>query len=182
MIEIRFHGRGGQGAVVASNILADAAFSEGKDVQSFPYFGVERRGAPVTAFTRIDFKPIRIKSQIYEPDYVIVLEPSLMKFNLDQIIHGLKSEGTIIVNTPQPPQHFGLKFRTATVDATRIAIKYGLGSKTTPIVNTTILGAFAKVSDLVRLDSIHQSIRKNIKVKPENNVEASEEAYNSVTM
>ncbi len=78
MIEIRFHGRGGQGAVVASNILADAAFREGKYVQAFPYFGVERRGAPVTSFTRIDKNPIKIKSQVYTPNYVVVLDPTLM--------------------------------------------------------------------------------------------------------
>ena len=79
MIEIRFHGRGGQGAQIACKILATAAFHEGKDVQAFPYFGVERRGAPVTAFTKIDDRAIRVKSMIYEPDYVIVLDESLLK-------------------------------------------------------------------------------------------------------
>ena len=78
MIEVRFHGRGGQGVVVASEVLANAAFREGFEVASFPYFGVERRGAPVTAYARYDRKPIRLRSSIYEPDYVVVLDSSLM--------------------------------------------------------------------------------------------------------
>ena len=97
MIEIRFHGRGGQGAVVASNILAEAAFMEGKDVCSFPFFGVERRGAPVTAFTRVDSRPIRVKSGIYAPDHVIVLDPSLLK--AVDVLAGLKKGGIVLVNT-----------------------------------------------------------------------------------
>ena len=102
MIEIRFHGRGGQGAVTAANLLAMAAFREGKDVQAFPYFGVERRGAPVTAFTKIDDRPVRIKSQIYEPDHVIVMDSSLLKaVDVDQ---GLKNGGVILVNTDKKPQ------------------------------------------------------------------------------
>ncbi|MCK5562096.1 MAG: 2-oxoacid:acceptor oxidoreductase family protein, partial [Thermoplasmata archaeon] len=101
MIEIRFHGRGGQGAVVASNILAEAAFREGKDVQAFPYFGVERRGAPVTAFTKIDEKPIRVRSQIYEPDHVIVLDQSLLR-SID-VAQGIKPGGLILVNIDKTP-------------------------------------------------------------------------------
>ena len=97
MIEIRFHGRGGQGAVTAANILAEAAFREGNDVQAFPYFGVERRGAPVTAFTKIDKKPIRVKSQIYEPDYVVVLAPQLVQ--AINVAEGLKPDGIVIINT-----------------------------------------------------------------------------------
>ena len=102
MIEIRFHGRGGQGAVIGANILAQAAFKEGKDVQAFPYFGVERRGAPVTAFTKIDHRPVRIKSQIYEPDYVVVLDASLLKaVDVDQ---GLKPGGIVLINTDKDPK------------------------------------------------------------------------------
>ncbi|MEM3493904.1 MAG: 2-oxoacid:acceptor oxidoreductase family protein, partial [Thermoplasmata archaeon] len=97
MYEIRFHGRGGQGAVIASNLLAEAFFIEGYDVQAFPYFGVERRGAPVTAFTRADTKPIRVKMQIYEPNYVVVLDPSVMLKT--DVTSGLKQGGFVLINT-----------------------------------------------------------------------------------
>ena len=97
MIEIRFHGRGGQGAQIASRILAEACFEEGYDVQAFPYFGVERRGAPVTAFTRMDDRPIRVKSQIYKPDFVIVMDPSLLQ--AVDVTSGLKEGGLVMVNT-----------------------------------------------------------------------------------
>jgi len=98
MIEIRIHGRGGQGAVIASEVLAMAAFREGKHVTSFPAFGVERRGAPVAAFTRIDDRPIRLKCEIYAPDHVVVLDPSLLQ--VVDVTAGLKPGGWILVNSP----------------------------------------------------------------------------------
>ena len=97
MIEIRFHGRGGQGAVIASNILAEAAFKEGKYVQAFPFFGIERRGAPILSFTRIDEKAIRIKNQIYNPDCIVVLDPTLI--DAVDVTSGLKENGLILLNT-----------------------------------------------------------------------------------
>ena len=102
MIEIRFHGRGGQGAVVASRLLAVAAAGEGKDVQSFPFFGVERRGAPVTAFTKIDSGRIYVKSMIYEPDYVVVMDPSLL--TAVDVTSGLKEDGVLLVNSGRSPE------------------------------------------------------------------------------
>ncbi|MFA5558435.1 MAG: 2-oxoacid:acceptor oxidoreductase family protein, partial [Methanofastidiosum sp.] len=110
MIEIRFHGRGGQGAVVASTILADAAFREGKYVQAFPYFGVERRGAPVTSFTRIDKNPIKIRSQVYTPNYIVVLDPTLME--VTEITSGLSEGGVVLINSDKDPKYYNLSFKT----------------------------------------------------------------------
>ena len=138
MIEIRIHGRGGQGAVIASQILAQAAFQSGMHVQAFPSFGSERRGAPVTAFLRLDQTPIRLHSEIYRPDGVIVLDPSFLSLQLVDVCAGLKAGGWILINTPKAPDAFsGMEaFRVATVDASGIARSHGLGSATAPIVNT----------------------------------------------
>lgn len=177
MIEVRFHGRGGQGSVVASNVLANAAAIEGNDVQSFPYFGVERRGAPVSAFTRIDDKPIRIKSQIYEPDYVVVLDASLIQGV--NVVEGLKKDGLVIVNTPFTFEELAPPWdaRTITTDATGIAIEHGLGSVNQPIVNTSILGALAKSTGLVRIESIIAAIRDMVSRRTEDNARAAMKAY-----
>jgi 2-oxoacid:acceptor oxidoreductase gamma subunit (pyruvate/2-ketoisovalerate family) len=179
MIEIRFHGRGGQGAVVASNLLAMAAFREGKDVQAFPYFGVERRGAPVTAFTKLDDKPVRVKSQIYEPDHVIVMDASLLK--AVDVTQGLKTGGLVLINTDKKPREVqGIKGNIATVDATAIAVKHGLGSREAPIVNTAILGAFAKATGIVKIESLVESILDSAPAKKSENAEAAKEAYETV--
>jgi len=182
MIEVRIHGRGGQGAVIASKVLADAAFREGRYVQSFPSFGVERRGAPVAAFTRIDDRPVRVRCQIYHPDHVMVLDPSLMQ--VVDVTAGLKEGGWILINSEQPPESFGLssRFRVATVDANRIAMKYHLGPRTAPIVNTAILGAFARITGIVSLEAVTEAVREAVPVKPEDNVAATKEAYESVVV
>lgn len=183
MIEIRFHGRGGQGAVVASRVMADAAFREGKDVQAFPYFGVERRGAPVTAFTKIDDKNIRDKSMIYEPDLVVVLEASLIQ--AVDVTAGLKEDGLVLVNTEGDPkkikEELGVK-NLAVVNATKIAIENNLGSKVQPIVNTAIVGALAKCSGLVTIDSVANSILNMVPRYAEKNAKAARDAYESVTI
>mgnify|MGYP000011627571 CR=1 FL=1 len=182
MIEIRFHGRGGQGSVVASKILADAVASEGKYVQAFPEFGVERRGQPVTAFIRIDDRPVQFHCKIYEPDHIVVLDPTLIE--VVNVTEGLKHGGWVIINTIKSPDEMKeifKNFRIATVDATSIAINHGLGSKSAPIVNTAILGAFARVfPDIVKLESIEQAIKKGAPVKPEENAASARDAYNSV--
>ncbi len=181
MIEIRFHGRGGQGSVIASKILAKAFFMEGKYVSAFPYYGVERRGAPVTAFTRVDDKPIRAKYQIYEPDYVIVLDPSLL--TAVDVLHGLKRNGWILVNTAKKPMELRstLNFpHIATVDATTIALKHHLGSQAAPIVNTAILGAFSKLSRMVKIETVMDAIRQMAPIKQEENAQAAKDAYESV--
>lgn len=181
MIQIRFHGRGGQGSVVASNILAAAAFLEDKWVQSFPFFGVERRGAPVTAYTKIDDKPIWDRSEIREPDYVIVLDSSLVA--VVDITDGLKQDGLVLVNSEKKPSEIELgdSFRIATVDATTIAVSHGLGSKSAPIVNSAILGAFSKVSGEIGIDSLEKSIMKMAPAKPKENAAAAIEAYEKVS-
>jgi len=177
MIEIRIHGRGGQGAVIASKVLAAAVFREGKYVQSFPAFGVERRGAPVTAFTRVDDQPVRIRCQIYEPDHIVVLDPTLLE--AVDVTAGLKEGGWIIINSDQVPAAFNLpaKYRVATVDAQSIAIKHRLGPKSAPIVNTAILGAFARATGIVSLEAVAEAVRESVPLKPDENVAATREAY-----
>lgn len=177
MIEIRFHGRGGQGAVVASQLFADAAFLEGKDVQAFPYFGVERRGAPVTAFTKIDSDKIRDKAMIYEPDIVVVLEPSLLQ--AVNVTEGLKEGGLVLINTEEDRasicERLGMK-NVATVGATKIALANKLGSRAQPIVNTAIVGALAKASGLVSIDSVIMATLK-LPLYADRNAEAARQAY-----
>jgi 2-oxoacid:acceptor oxidoreductase gamma subunit (pyruvate/2-ketoisovalerate family) len=177
MFEIRFHGRGGQGAVVASSVLASAFFKEGKFVQAFPSFGAERRGAPVTAFTRIDDRKISIRFGIYKPDCLVILDSSLSrKANITQ---GLKEDHWIIINSDRTPAdfHFLGDYPVATIDASSIARKYKLGSPSIPIVNTTILGAFARVTGLVKIESVLEAIRESAPSMPEENARAAQEAY-----
>lgn len=180
MIEIRIHGRGGQGAVIASKLLAQSFFKEGKYIQAFPTYGVERRGAPVAAFVRVDDKPVLIRSQIYQPDHIVVLDPSLLE--AVDVTSGLKEGGWVLINTVRDPDDFKdlQKYRVATVDASGIAVKYSLGSKSHPIVNTAILGAFAKVTGFVSIDSIVEAIKESVPLMPENNAKAAREAYDKV--
>ncbi|MCD6118064.1 2-oxoacid:acceptor oxidoreductase family protein [bacterium] len=182
MLEIRFHGRGGQGAVKASDILAMAAFAEGKEVQAFPFFGVERRGAPVTAFTRISDNEIRIHSYIYEPDILVVLDPGLI--GAVPITDGLKPGGKIIINSSRKPDEFSFPevkdVSVFTADCSMIAQKYGLGSKAAPIVNTTILGAVAKATGIIKIDSICDAIMTKIPIKKEENAQAARETFENV--
>ncbi|MCX7973142.1 MAG: 2-oxoacid:acceptor oxidoreductase family protein [Candidatus Aminicenantes bacterium] len=177
MMEIRFHGRGGQGTVVASKILADALAKEGNYVQAYPEFGVERRGAPVYAFIRIDNKPIYDKSRIYTPDHVVVVDPTLVEA-IDVTV-GLKPGGIIIINSDREPEDFRFQeiYRVATINATDIAVKYKLGTLATPIVNTAIVGAVIKILNLCRLESLVEAIREGVPIKPEDNIRAATEAY-----
>ncbi|MBI4757701.1 MAG: 2-oxoacid:acceptor oxidoreductase family protein [Chloroflexi bacterium] len=177
MVEIRMHGRGGQGAVIASQILAAALFKEGKYVQAFPAFGVERRGAPVTAFLRMDDRKIWLKSEIYEPDHVVVLDAGLIE-TVD-VTAGLKDGGWVIINSEKPPGEFRLstKYRVATVDASSIAIRHRLGSRTAPIVNTAILGAFARSTGLVGIDAVVEAVKNAVPTNKEANARATREAY-----
>lgn len=179
MIEIRIHGRGGQGAVVASKMLVTAAAKEGKKVQAFPFFGAERRGAAVAAFARIDDQKIRIHSEVYTPDYVIVLDPVLYK--TVPVTAGLKKGGSILLNSPQDPSSYSFpEFKVATVDAGGIARKHKLGSRTEPIVNTAILGAFAKVTGIIGIEALAETIRESIPAKGKENEAAAREAYERV--
>jgi len=180
MIEIRIHGRGGQGAVVASQILATALFKEGKCVQSFPAFGVERRGAPVTAFTRVDESAIRLRCEIYQPDHLMVLDPTLIE--AVNITSGLKEQGWIVINSDKSPAdiHLPPTYRVATVDANAIAVKFKLGTRTSPIVNTAILGAFARATHIVSIGAIVEAVKEAVPIGPENNAAACQQAYDTV--
>lgn len=182
MIEVRFHGRGGQGSVVASELLARAAFEEGKDVQAFPMFGVERRGAPVTAFTRIDEKTVRDHSKIHEPDIVIILDTALL--DAVDVTEGLKEDGDVIINTGKDPSEMKIDIEkdadVYTVDASDIAIEHGLGSEMAPIVNTAILGAVCKATGMVDIDTLSDVILKHAPAKNEANAKAAEQAHDEI--
>ena len=156
MKEIRIHGRGGQGSVMAARMLASAFVLEGKCVASFPMYGFERRGAPVQAFTRIDDKPIREKTQVYNPDCMVVIDPTLLK--LSTLFTGLKPEGILIVNSPKPLEtklDNNLKLM-GIVNATQIA----LGEIGRDIPNTCLLGAFAATTQWLKLESIITSLKE----------------------
>jgi pyruvate ferredoxin oxidoreductase gamma subunit len=174
MIEIRIHGRGGQGVVTAARLLATAAFEDGKWVQSFPMFGVERRGAPVEGYVRIDDKPIRIRCHVYSPDYILVLDQSLI--DVINIASGIKKGGMIIINSKVSYKK-RFKCKTVSVDLFSIAEEI-LGR---PIVNTAMLGAFAGITKLVTLNSLLKAIEKGMDKKyVEMNKKLVERAYEMV--
>ena len=160
ILEFRWHGRGGQGAWTASELLARTALLEGKYIQSFPEFGPERMGAPVTAFTRISTEPIRIHCAIYDPDVVVVLDSTLLK--TVPVTAGINSEeDTIIINSTDSPAKVRETLRVEkgkvwTIPATEIAIKT-LGS---PITNTAMLGAVARATSVVTLEGIEKTVKE----------------------
>ncbi len=179
MLEIRFHGRGGTGTVTASRALAKAVFYEGKHAVTFPSFGAERRGAPVLAFARIDENKIRKRTQIYEPDVVVVLDDSLVE--LGDVVKGLKKGGLCIVNTTHKPEEIQLSkpTRVATVNATKIA-KEEIGLA---ITNSAILGALVRATDVVSLENLKKGImsvfgEKLGETAALKNAKAAERAYN----
>lgn len=182
MRELRIHGRGGQGAVIASKILAVAIFREGRWVQSFPAFGVERRGAPVTAFLRMDDAPIQLRCEIVAPDDLIVLDPTLLA--AIDITAGLKPGGSILINSPLAPEdyaHLG-PYQIATVDANTIAQAHGLGSRTQPIVNTAIVGAYATFTGVVSLDAICAAIAEEVPQHFDANIAAARDSSGRLRM
>ena len=182
LVEIVFHGRGGQGAVTAANLLVAAALKDGnKGVQAFPFFGAERRGAPVRAFARISEDEINLRSEIYNPDIVIVLDESIM--DIVDALKGLKEEGKILINSRKKPNDFDFskKFRVATVDATGVALKNEILVGGIPVVNTPILGAIPKILDKVTLKSIKEIVKEKWKGElSDKNVKATQEAYDQV--
>jgi 2-oxoacid:acceptor oxidoreductase gamma subunit (pyruvate/2-ketoisovalerate family) len=180
ILEVRWHGRGGQGAWTASELLARTAIYEGKHIQSFPEFGPERMGAPVTAFTRISTEPIRIHCAVYNPDVVAVLDPTLLK--AVPFTEGLDEKGTILINSKDNPAEIRKTLNTKkgkvwTVPATEIAIKI-LG---TPITNTAMLGAMARVTGIVNLQSVEKVVRERFRQDvAEKNFAVVKEAYEGV--
>lgn len=182
LIEICLHGRGGQGSVTAANILVAAALKDGnKGVQAFPFFGAERRGAPVKAFARISDEEIHLRSEVYSPDIVIILDESIME--IVDTLKGLKKDGRVLINTTKEPDDFDFskKYNVATVDATGIAIKYDSLVGGIPVVNTPILGAVPKILDRVTLKSIQETVKNKWKGElADKNVKATQDAYDSV--
>jgi pyruvate ferredoxin oxidoreductase gamma subunit/2-oxoisovalerate ferredoxin oxidoreductase gamma subunit len=182
LVEIVFHGRGGQGSVTAANLLVAAALRDGNiGVQAFPFFGAERRGAPVRAFARISGDEIHLRSEIYNPDIVIVLDESIME--IVDVLKGLKKDGIILINTRKKPEEFDFskKFKVATVDATGVALKHEILVGGIPVVNTPILGAIPKIMSQVTLDSIQEVVKSKWKSELGNkNVKATQDAYNDV--
>ncbi len=187
MIEIRWHGRGGQGAKTASLLLADAAFNTGKYIQGFPEYGPERMGAPITAYNRISSEPIRIHSNIYEPDYVVVVDDTLLE-SVD-VTSGLKETGAIIINTKRDKEHLqkslkGYQGKVYTIDAKEISEK-ALGRY---FPNTPMLAAIVKVSGIMSdeefLQDMQGSFKHKFAKKPEvidGNMKALEMALSQVT-
>jgi pyruvate ferredoxin oxidoreductase gamma subunit len=182
-VEIRWHGRGGQGIVTANEILAAAALREGMYMKAFPEFGPERMGSPIVAFARISDAPINVHSQVYYPDYVVVVDPTLL--HLPNILEGLKQTGTIIANYPDGSanlkQVLGQKYDAHAVNATKISTEE-LGR---PMTNTAMLGALVKVSKIVSLESVTAELRVKFQGKfsaevTEKNVSAVERAYQEV--
>jgi len=180
MQEIRFHGRGGQGTVVASIILAKAFFSAGYYVQSFPVFGVERRGAPVEAYLRLDTEKILVRCNVYTPDHVVVQDVKLLE-NVP-VTGGLKAGGWVLLNAAAQPASLAIfsGFRLAWVDATAIAIQNRLGSRTHPIINTAVIGAFARILEMPPMEMICEAIKQDIQTEPEQNIQAAQAAYDRV--
>ncbi|RMG58542.1 MAG: pyruvate ferredoxin oxidoreductase [Deltaproteobacteria bacterium] len=183
MLEIRIHGRGGQGAVLASRILAWAFFRQGKFVQSFPFFGVERRGAPVFACTRVSDAPIRERCLIREPTVILVLDPHL---SLEEsVFTGLKEGGTAVMNLhgedalSRLPALNG-RWKVFAVDGSGIALSHGLGTATSPIVNTVMVGAFGKATGLLSVEDLTFGIEKVLGKKSERDIAGMEKAYRKV--
>ena len=175
MIELRLHGRGGQGAVTSAELLAQAAISEGKYAQAFPSFGPERRGAPVVAFCRISDEPIRLRTNIYHPDLVLVLDPSILR--LVKVSAGLKAEGILVTNTKysgaEIREELSLTHDLATCNATRIA-REELGL---PITNTTMLGALLKAREVVPVDTLIGPLEKRFGRIASKNISAFKRAF-----
>jgi pyruvate ferredoxin oxidoreductase gamma subunit len=180
MIEIRFHGRGGQGSVTSAELLAIAAIGEGKYAQAFPSFGPERRGAPVVAFCRISDQPIRIRANVYEPDIVLVLDSTLLK--IVNVAAGMKPNGILVTTSKESPEKvrelLKIKNRLAVVDAIKIAMEI-LG---VPITNTAMLGSLVKASELIKKESFILPLKERFGRIAEKNISAFERAYQETVL
>ena len=175
MIEIRFHGRGGQGAVTSAELTALAAIEHGKYAQAFPAFGPERRGAPVLAFVRVSEEPIRTREKISQPDIVVVLDPTLL--DIVNVSAGLKEDGIVVLNTTKSVEEVrkasGIKSKLALVDATRIAIE----TMGIPITNTTLLGAMLKATNLLPVSALEGPLQTRFGRIAGKNIQAFKRAY-----
>ena len=180
MLEIRFHGRGGQGAVTTAELVAAAVVEEGRFSQAFPSFGPERRGAPVMAFCRVADDRIRLRSQIKEPDVSVVLDPKLLE--VINPVSGLREEGILVLNSHDKAdalrKEHGFKCRLALVDATRIA----LDELKRPITNTAMMGALVRASEVVKLESLEEPIMNRFGRIGEINWNAVKRAYDETVI
>ncbi len=175
MVEIRFHGRGGQGAVTSAELTALAAIEEGKYAQAFPSFGPERRGAPVMAFVRVSKDPIVTREKVYNPNVVIVLDPTLLK--IVNVEAGLQKGGIVIINTAKSEAEIrketGIKAKLALVDASKIAME----TMRVPITNTTMLGALVKAAKVVELKGLEHPIKVRFGPIADRNIKACTRAF-----
>ncbi len=180
MVEIRFHGRGGQGGVTSAELTALAAIEQGKFAQAFPSFGPERRGAPVMAFVRVSDRQIRTREKVYSPNFVVVLDPTLLQ--IVNVEAGVPEDGIIIVNTKLSPaqlrESLGFKRRLAVVDASTIAVEV----LRVPITNTTMLGALIKATDVVSIDALRGPLEKRFGPIAERNLKACLRAYDETVV
>lgn len=183
MLQVRIHGRGGQGVVTATELLSVAAFDGGRHAQAFPSFGSERTGAPVVAFCRISDKPIRLREPVMEPDALIIQDPTLL--HQVNVFQGLKSDGYILINSKRSFAELGLSDlmqshrpeRLCTVPATELAMKH-VGR---PVPNAALLGGFAAISGVVSLEAVAKAIREKFPEKlAEGNVAAARAAFEFV--
>lgn len=184
MLEFRLHGRGGQGIVVAAAVFAEAVFLSGSYARAFSLFGAERRGAPVTAFIRVNRERLMPRSRIYQPDYSVVFDPTI---DGNILTAGLKKGGTVLINTDQgwadrvPFEDLNSKnIRLFLVDAREIAIKHKLAIGSFPMVNTVMLGAMVRICGLATLDELNSSIKKRVSTKIEANINAAADGYAAV--
>ncbi len=173
MIEIKFRGRGGQGAVIASEILGKSFFLEGKWPQAFSLFGSERRGAPVFGFLRVDEEPIFLKCQIQRPDQEVIFDLSLA--DEKEIFSELKPGGVVLMNTGLEIEHFQKwrSFRVGLINASAIARDAGLGDT----FNTAVLGAYVRLTGLIKIETLLSVVRGSVPAKIEANVKAAQRAY-----
>ncbi len=184
MTEIRWHGRGGQGAKTASQLVADAALEEEMFIQAFSEYGPERMGAPIQSFTRISSQPIKIHCHVTNPDVVVVLDPTLIA--TEDVASGMNKDGILLINTGKPPQEIRKQIadkhiRIYTVDATQIAVD----TIHRPIPNTPMIGALAKATGLIKIDKLKEGLRKKFSGKfkeeiVEGNIKAVERAYEEI--
>ena len=175
MIEIRFHGRGGQGAVTSAELTALAAIEQGKYAQAFPSFGPERRGAPVMAFVRVSEEPIRTREKIYEPHTAVILDRTLL--GTVNVAAGLNEYGVVVLNTTKSPEEIrhrsGITAKLALVDASRIAME----TMGIPITNARLMGAMLKATDLLPLSAVEGPLHERFGRIAEKNMQASQRAY-----
>jgi len=184
LFEVRWHGRGGQGAKTAAQFLAEAALEAGKNIQAFPEYGPERAGAPIRSYTRISDNPINIHSSVTNPEVVVVIDPTLL--DVVDVTEGLDDDGVLVVNSPQGPDEIRKKTgykkgKVGTCDATKISLEI-LGI---PMPNTPMLGGLLKAKAIVEVDAVIEQVRKKFmkkigREKTEANIKAINRAYNEI--